>query len=132
MIRRVHVWPPSKETPSNSPLTGPGSVDIATMFDGSVGLTAMASSASLPGRALMLTLAGCADAEPAGTMTASSVAATSSDTEREMIRDDLGMAASFERLIDGTAILPRTSGLAHLPHRLLHTAGPGVAVPGKD
>src|SRR5919198_388573 len=91
MIRRVQVWPPSNETPSNSPLTGPGSVDIATMFDGLAGLMAMASSASLPGRWLMLKLAGTADAEPAGTTTTRSVATTSRAKERERVHDRLAM-----------------------------------------
>src|SRR5437868_2381821 len=60
MIRLVQELPPLNDTPSKSPLTTPGSgrVDIVTMFDGSVGLMAIASSASLPWVALASKLVG--------------------------------------------------------------------------
>src|SRR6058998_2013751 len=67
MICRVQVRPPSNETPSNNPTTPMGRTDIATMFEGFVGLTAMASSASFPPRALTLTFVGIwVCAAPAG------------------------------------------------------------------
>src|SRR6266571_2032323 len=53
MTRRVHVFPPSKVTPSNSPLTTSGRVDMVTTLLGLVRLTAIASSASLPGATLV-------------------------------------------------------------------------------
>src|SRR6266568_6440187 len=48
MTWRVQVFPPLNDTPSNRPLTTSGRVDMVTMFDGLAGLTAIASSASLP------------------------------------------------------------------------------------
>ena len=67
MICRVQVRPPSNETPSNNPTTPIGRTDMATMFEGFVGLTAMASSASFPPRALTLTFVGIwVCAAPAG------------------------------------------------------------------
>src|SRR6266540_81578 len=62
----VQVAPASKETPSNSPTTPTGRVDIATMFEGFVGLMAMASSASFPSRALTLRFVGIWMAPRAG------------------------------------------------------------------
>src|SRR5207248_2822343 len=52
ITRRDHVWPPLKERPA----TTSGNVDIATTFEGLVGLTAIASSASFPGMAVALKL----------------------------------------------------------------------------
>ena len=62
ITRRVHVWPSLKDTPTASPATTSGSVDIATTFEGLVGLTAIASSASLPGMAVTLRFEGAAAA----------------------------------------------------------------------
>jgi hypothetical protein len=58
ITRRVHVWPSLKDTPTASPATTSGSVDIATTFEGLVGLTAIAFSASLPGIAVTLKFEG--------------------------------------------------------------------------
>src|SRR5437773_6007983 len=52
ITRRAQVWPLLKETPTASPATASDSVDIATTFDGFVGLTAIACSASFPGLAV--------------------------------------------------------------------------------
>src|SRR5207249_2513986 len=82
MSWRVQVAPPSKEIPSNSPArTGEGSVDIVTMFDGLVGLMAMASSASLPCFALVSMFWGTEGwTAPAGTLIdATQASATTSD-----------------------------------------------------
>src|SRR5438876_10906244 len=54
ITRRAQVCPPLEETPTARPATTSGSVDIATTFDGLVGLTAIASSASLPGIAVQV------------------------------------------------------------------------------
>src|SRR5213083_3562827 len=62
ITRRVHVWPWLKDTPTASPATTSGSVDIATTFEGLVGLTAIAFSASLPGMAVTLMFEGAAAA----------------------------------------------------------------------
>jgi hypothetical protein len=62
ITRRDHVWPSLKDTPTASPATTSGSVDIATTFEGLVGLTAIASSASLPGMAVTLRFEGGAAA----------------------------------------------------------------------
>jgi hypothetical protein len=62
ITRRAQVAPPSVETPTARPATTSGSVDIATTFEGLVGLTAIASSASLPGIAVTLKFEGGAAA----------------------------------------------------------------------
>src|SRR5512133_4100272 len=62
ITRRVHVWASLKDTPTARPATTSGSVDIATTFEGLVGLTAIASSASLPGMAVTLRFEGGAAA----------------------------------------------------------------------
>src|SRR6266702_3262748 len=58
MTRRVQLFPPSNDTPSNRPLGTSGRVDMVTMFEGSVGLMAIASSASLPCKTLASKFAG--------------------------------------------------------------------------
>src|SRR6266508_5563209 len=62
----VQVAPPIYDTPSNSPTTPTGRVDMATMFEGFVGLMAMASSASFLSRALTLRFVGICVAAPPG------------------------------------------------------------------
>src|SRR3954464_15831583 len=82
MMRRVHVWPPSKETPTARPATTSGSVDIATTFDGLAGLTAIAFSASFPGMAVTLRLEG-------GTAAAARVAMTRAPANASTIVEDV-------------------------------------------
>src|SRR5512132_4134473 len=86
MMRRVHVWPPSKETPTARPATTSGSVDIATTFDGSAGLTAIASSASFPGMAVTLKL-GNGPAAPARVAVAKAPANASMIVEDVLARN---------------------------------------------
>src|SRR5712692_4831843 len=56
----VHVLPPSKVTPANIPAAGNSTLVTITMFFGLVGVTAMASSDSLPGRWLTSMFVGVA------------------------------------------------------------------------
>src|SRR5439155_27346688 len=86
MICLVQVRPPSNETPSNNPTTPTGRTDIATMFEGFVGLTAMASSASFPARALTLMFAGACGAAPAGMPNETSRARTRNHVELVIVR----------------------------------------------
>src|SRR5206468_8130241 len=81
-MRRAHVWPPSKETPTARPATTSGSVDIATTFDGLAGLTAIASSASFPGMAVTLRLGG-------GTAPVARVAVARAPAAASMIVEDV-------------------------------------------
>src|SRR5215213_7099133 len=76
----VQVAPPSNDTPSNRPLGTSGSVAIVTMLFGLVGLTAIASSASFPGLALVLIFAGIGrTAAAAGTTSSNAKASAASD-----------------------------------------------------
>src|SRR5215475_16006078 len=88
MTRRIQVFPPSKETPSNSPLTTSGRVDMVTMLDGLTGLMAIASSASLHGMALESKLggAGWAAASTGRATDASTATATQAGAEAVKIR----------------------------------------------
>jgi hypothetical protein len=88
MSCRVQLFPPSNDTPSNSPLTTSGSVAVVTMFDGSAGLTAIASSASLPCATLESKFCGIGEtAAPAGADTdASSPKTTKAGIEAVKIR----------------------------------------------
>src|SRR5712691_1605518 len=91
MTCRVQFLPPSDDTPSNSPLGTSGSVDRVTMFDGLVGLMAIASSASLPGMTLASKFGGgwpAAAADPAGAIiAASSATAAQAGAEASRTRD---------------------------------------------
>src|SRR6266568_3631289 len=88
MTCRVQVLPPSDDTPSNSPLGTSGNVDIVTMFDGLVGLMAIASSASLPCMTLASKFGGGLGAAAAGaTMDASSATAAKAGAETVRTRD---------------------------------------------
>src|SRR5437016_1213192 len=86
MILRVHDWPPSKLTASNSPAAGCATLDTTTMFFGLVGLTATVVSDSLVGLWLISMLAGtagCPDARaeltpPFGVRPPASIKATAS------------------------------------------------------
>src|SRR5215472_9272880 len=83
MTRRVQVFPPSNDTPSNRPLTTSGRVLMVTMFDGLTGLMAIASSASLPCMALESKFGGTDEtAAPAGAVIgASNTTAAKTDVE---------------------------------------------------
>src|SRR5439155_11994118 len=83
ITRRVHVWPSLKDTPTASPATTSGSVDIATTFEGLVGLTAIACSASLPGMAVTLKFEGGA--------AAASVAVANATANPSTIAEDVEM-----------------------------------------
>src|SRR5262245_38592591 len=84
----VQVAPPSKEMPSKRPTAADStSVDIVTILEGLVGLTAMACSASFPDRRLTSTFVGiCAEAGALGMTTENSNAATIRASERGMVR----------------------------------------------
>jgi hypothetical protein len=77
----VQVAPPSNDTPSNSPLGMSGSVAMATMLFGLVGLTAMASSASFPGFLLISMFAGM-------DRTAAAVGAASNSAKASAAKDE--------------------------------------------
>src|SRR6476659_45070 len=80
ITRRVHVCPLSEDMPTASPATTSGSVDIATTFERLVGLTAIASSASLPGMAVTLRFEG-------GAAAASVAAANATANPRTIVED---------------------------------------------
>src|SRR6266496_758696 len=88
MTRRVQLVPPSKDTPSNRPLGTSGRVDMVTISDGLAGLTAIASSASLPDMTLASKFGGTGGtAAPAGAVTdASSATAAKAGAETVTIR----------------------------------------------
>src|SRR5262249_23472814 len=126
MTWRVQVLPPSNDTPSNSPLTTSGSVDMATTFDGSVGLMAMASSASLPCIALTSKFGGIGcTAAPAGTVSEPSNAiAASTGMERARIRSIRRFIVASQRW----ARPPRTEQ-PYADHDLNGKGTRGVSVP---
>src|SRR5262245_20065424 len=76
MIFVVHVWPPSNDMPSNSPENPSLMFVTTTRLRGFVGLTAMASSASLPDRMPTSTFGGTAP-PPDGEATSASATKTS-------------------------------------------------------
>src|SRR5436309_8942474 len=83
MICRVQVLPPLNETPSISPAGCASVIAIATTLLGFVGLTATASSASLPARTLTSTFA----------VVPAAVAATPATEPARAIRQALSIAS---------------------------------------
>src|SRR5262249_12628958 len=88
MTRRIQVFLPSKETPSNSPLTASGRVDMVTMLDGLTALMAIASWAWWHGMAHESKLggAGWAAASPGRATDASTATARQAGAEAVKIR----------------------------------------------
>src|SRR5947207_4005211 len=93
-----------------------GSVDIATTFEGLVGLTAMAFSASLPGMAVTLTFEGGA--------AAASVAVPNARANPSMIVEDVD-ARNRPRILAPLSPSKRT-GIVTLSRRGSQTAIPGL------
>src|SRR6266566_1676860 len=101
ITRRVHVWPSLTDTPTARPATTSGSVDIATTFEGFVGLTAIAFSASLPGLTVTLKFEGGA--------AAASVAVANARANPSTIVEDVD-ARNRPRIFCSPLSLERTAG----------------------
>src|SRR5436190_456151 len=119
ITRRVHVWPSSKETPTASPATTSGSVAIATTFEGSVGLTAIASSASLPGMAVTLKFG-------AGAAAVASVAVARAPAKASTIIEDV-LVRNWPRILSPPSGDPVRRDRTPRP-TLESTRGPSAAV----
>ena len=131
MTCRVKVVPPSNETPSKSPATASVRVDMTTMFCGFVGLIAIASSASFPGRTLVSTLVGTA--ANAGRPIRTSRARLTATTARARIRTTVGSPCRFcngfppnlqRRRLDPELGLDRHPGAQRVQHHAVLLGAP--------
>jgi hypothetical protein len=121
----VQVAPPSNDTPSNSPLGMSGSVAMATMLFGLVGLTAMASSASFPGFLLISMFAGM-------DRTAAAVGAASNSAKASAARDEgIKLRSIGARMTSPSSIHPTKGVILGQPFTRAESTGECRARPGK-